>query len=433
MRNGTYLKVKKENLIMIIYAISAVYFANNGGLSTALLSNDIIHLLMLAIFFCVPILGLMLGKIKLLKKDIPIYLLYILMFAVTLHNSDWSLYSTIRYTSILLFCIYVTKSLQLAKYSICMLLFTYYIYAFFTFFEFFDRGFYLNHILPLFEDTAGVLRNAFKLGYMAGITGHTSSNGMFLSCAILIIASRYLAYRNKKDIIILFVFITALLLTGKRGHIIFIILSLYGIYYFSLTGQRATRKIPKIIGIVFLSMCLALIVMQSIPSVSIVASRMQNFFAGEDTSVQIRFKLWNLAINGFKEHPFIGIGWHQFYSKLSYQVGSNRGFETHNVYLQLLCETGIIGFSIYISWFLFILATALNMYKKIVVQPNAKMADKQIIGFAFAFQLFFALYCITGNPLYDWKMNVPYFMTCGIILNYRNALRRQSESFAVVK
>lgn len=429
MGNSNRFKIKKDNLILFIYAISAAYFANNGGLSTALLSNSFIHILMQTVFLGIPLISFCLKKRKAQKKDLHIYLFCILMFATTLYHSGWSIFSTIRFASILLFCIYVCRSKQLAKYTINILLASYYIYAFFTFFEFFDRGFYLSHIMPLFEDTAGVLRNAFSLGYMAGITGHTSSNGMFLCCAMLIIATRYLAKKNKIDIIILLVFFAALLLTGKRGHVIFIVIALYGIFYFSLTGQKASKKLPKIIGVVIIAVGLAFIVIRNIPSLTVVVSRVQNALEGDDTSVQIRFMLWNLAINSFKSHPLTGIGWHQFYSTLSYSIGSNRGFETHNVYLQLLCETGIIGFGIYISWMVYILFSALKTYKKIVILSATDNEDKWIMGFATAFQLFFFMYCFTGNPLYDWKMNIPYYMTCGIVLYYKNQIETRTKPF----
>ncbi len=427
MENSRHFKVKISSLILFIYALSAVYFANNGGLSTALLSNDLIHILMQTVFLGVPLIRLLSRKKKILKQDAYIYVSCILMFLVTLYHSGWSVFSTVRFASILLFCICVSTSKQLAKYTISMLLITYFIYCFFTFFEYVDRSFYASHILPLFADTAGVLHNAFKLGYMAGITSHTSSNGMFLSCAILILSTRYLARKRVIDIVLLLVFFSALLLTGKRGHVIFIILALYGVYYYSLTGQKASTKIPKIVGVLLASAGLFLILIQNIPSLSIVVSRMQSFLEGGDTSVQIRLMLWNLALDAFKAHPLLGIGWHQFYSTLSYYVGSNRGFETHNVYLQLLCETGIIGFGIFFSWIVYNLAAAIRTYKKIMTMPMIEMEDKWFVGFALALQLFFVLYCFTGNPLYDWKMNVPYYMTCGMILFYRRDLQSRTD------
>lgn len=423
--SSTWYKVKKSDLKLFLYAISAAYFANNGGLSTALFSSNYINIAMQAIFIGIPIIELSTRKTKLYKNSLAVYLLCFLMFAITLNRSGWSIYSTVRFASILLFCFYVASEHRLAKYTIRILIITYCVYAFFTFFEFANRSFYASHIMPLFDDTAGLLRSAFSLGYMAGITSHQSSNGMFLSSAILIVATRYLAKKSKIDMVLFFVFFAALLLTGKRGHTVFIVIALYCIYYLSLTGQKASRKLPKIIGIILLSLGMFFVIVQNIPSLSIVVTRMQNFLKGDDTSTQIRLILWKLAIDAFKSHPLIGIGWHQFYSTLSYNVGSNRGFETHNVYLQLLCETGIVGFTVYLAWFLYILGISVNMYKKIVQNVDSQSEDKFLMGFALAFQLFFVLYCFTGNPLYDWKMNVPYFMSCGIAIYYRCSIKKR--------
>ena len=421
-------QVKKMNILNILYAVVVVYFANLGGLSTAYLSKDIISGVMLAAFLGLPILLLLQGRGRLLKSYKSIYIYYILFFLLTLNNSGWSIFSVIRFLCILLFGIYILQSRKTIEYTINLLYFTYVIYGMFTFIEFFNRGFYLSYIYPLFQDVNGLLSNAFQFGYMAGITGHYSSNATFLTCGVLISSTRYLADKEKKNLWMSLFLLSALLLTGKRAHIIFIILALYTIYYFSLTGQKISSKLMKSIGIVIISLCFVTIIINYIPALSVVISRIQTFMEGNDTSTQVRFKLWALALNAFKQHPVLGIGWEQFYSTLSYMVGSNRNFEVHNVYLQLLCETGLLGFSIYISWFIFVLGNAIKVYKKMIMY-DASSRDMYLIGFALSLQIFFLLYCFTGNPLYDWKTNIPYFLSCSIVFYFRRIIKQYSYSY----
>lgn len=67
-----------------------------------------------------------------------------------------------------------------------------------------------------------------------------------------------------------------------------------------------------------------------------------------------RFELWSEALNNFSVNPIIGIGTGQTPAYSSLHLG------THNLYLQILGENGLIGFSL----FFFIWFAALKMMKK---------------------------------------------------------------------
>lgn len=59
-----------------------------------------------------------------------------------------------------------------------------------------------------------------------------------------------------------------------------------------------------------------------------------------------RFYLWGEALKIFSEHPLLGVGAGQtrLYSAINH--------ESHNLYLQMLCETGIVGFFLFLFlWF----------------------------------------------------------------------------------
>lgn len=420
------LRIKKRDMIRYVYLLTILYVVNFSGITTAFLSNDVIKGLNLLAVVLFSMVVLMKYGTTIKMNETYIWLTYLLMFLLVLPNSGWSLANILRYFGVLIFGIETIKSKKISTDLLRLLVINTLIYAFFTYFEFFNRNFYWSHIYILFDDTANNLRNAFKQGYMAGLTNHYSSNAMFLSCGILITATNYLADKKRKSFLLTLILSIALLLTGKRAHILFVFASLFVVYYLSLSNKDAINRFLKTAGVILLGSCAGLIIISFIPALSVFFERMQSLIDGHDTSSAVRLKLWTLAIESFKKRPFIGLGWKQFEYQLSELVGSNRTFNTHNVYLQLLCEVGIIGFSIYVLFFVKTFLKTIKIYIK-MIKINCMSEDTRLIGFSIAMQTFFIMYCFTGNPLYDWKMNIPYFTACGIAYYYDYILFTKKE------
>ncbi|MDY5648766.1 MAG: O-antigen ligase family protein, partial [Lachnospiraceae bacterium] len=74
------------------------------------------------------------------------------------------------------------------------------------------------------------------------------------------------------------------------------------------------------------------------------------FLSGREV---IYLKAWEL----FLENPILGTGWYTFPELTSGLLAVD--IDAHNIFLQLLCETGIVGFSIFMIWFI------VNLYKTI--------------------------------------------------------------------
>jgi O-antigen ligase len=142
--------------------------------------------------------------------------------------------------------------------------------------------------------------------------------------------------------------------------------------------------------------------------------------------------MWKLAINNFKKSPLFGIGW--FGYKYQYNImlfdpsrrAERYGYlNSHNVYLQLLCETGILGFGL-IIW------GGINIFKETFNLLDEEIIDgyniKEILFFSLIMQLFFWLYSLTGNCLYDTMFSFYTFasgLMMGCIIS-KSKLRRLS-------
>ncbi len=108
------------------------------------------------------------------------------------------------------------------------------------------------------------------------------------------------------------------------------------------------------------------------------------------------------------ETTIYGIGWGNFYNRVVTYVNVPNG---HCVYLQLLCEEGIIGFTIFV---IIALATMWISVKNILYFCNKKgIPESRIANIVlFGLTLFF-VYCYTGNALYDMYCYLYFFLFIG--------------------
>jgi O-antigen ligase len=132
-----------------------------------------------------------------------------------------------------------------------------------------------------------------------------------------------------------------------------------------------------------------------------------------------RIKRLNESLQIFKMHPIMGIGWNG--SSYYFEQSSDIFINVHNIYAQLLCETGIIGATLYYAFFISNLIYAIKVIK-CVKNEKINEKDKNVICTAFMIQVFFLLYGFTGNPLYDFQMLFPYVASCSIITYYRRVI-----------
>ncbi len=78
------------------------------------------------------------------------------------------------------------------------------------------------------------------------------------------------------------------------------------------------------------------------------AERFLSLFSGEDTSVGLRFALWESTVAMIEEHPLLGVGWGTYflaYPDYNFFIQDEQVliFHAHNMYLNMLAEVGIPG------------------------------------------------------------------------------------------
>jgi len=105
---------------------------------------------------------------------------------------------------------------------------------------------------------------------------------------------------------------------------------------------RNTKNIRALAPTVFLTLIIAL------PFVAAFSTR---FATLEDESGLMRFGFWGAAWGMFQSSPFVGVGYGNFVKLYGDSLQSLEAghYDAHNLYLQLLAETGVLGFMVFMA------------------------------------------------------------------------------------
>jgi O-antigen ligase len=297
-----------------------------------------------------------------------------------------------------------------------------------TIFQFISPYLYDLWIFPMFNEIGrNEILNLVKYGAYPGFTSQTAYTAGILVNALGIYFC--MGSRSRKNIMPVVVILSALLLTGKRGHLIFMILSCIGVYYFSSRSEKKGLKIFKIILIFFLAGALFLLLVPYYREGSSLARIAGMFIDKEKDITSGRLTLYIRAWEMFMQNPFYGIGWRQFQENSIGFLSRIRTFNVHNVYLQLLCETGIIGTCLVIFPMGY---TFICTIKDITYVANNKFFQLRnnsffYIKYSLFLQLFFLLYSFTGNPLTDKCFFTIYILGCAIFYSCHKEIGKGRE------
>jgi O-antigen ligase len=141
--------------------------------------------------------------------------------------------------------------------------------------------------------------------------------------------------------------------------------------------------------------------------------------------------LISTAYNMFLDKPLFGHGPKMFRvicKDEKYAVGITPCMtHPHNFYVQLLAETGIIGFSFLFSAFTYVLYCAYRQFKSIVLRQKRYLTDYQVCLLA---GILITVWPLTtnGNFFHNWLMIV-YSLPAGFYLHSIYGKNRKNISF----
>ena len=261
------------------------------------------------------------------------------------------------------------------------------------------------------------------------ILGSYLSRMMPMLFAVLCLNHYKIQYINKFAILILILSDIIIYLSGERTAFFYLIL--FSIFVIILTKKfKLLRIVALLFSIIFI---LVLSVNYSTVKERMINRTMEQVYSGDPNTDEKTINVFSVqheivyrtAFKIFLDHKIIGIGPKNFrkvceneiYHTFTKQDRSIYGCQSHphNTYIQLLTETGVIGF-------LFIFIIFLYINYMFVKQKYFDLINKIILYNDYQLFLLLALYISlwplapTGNFFHN-SLNIIYFMPIGFLLN----------------
>lgn len=245
--------------------------------------------------------------------------------------------------------------------------------------------------------------------YYPGFTSQVGYTSFFISTAMGALFCFRKEIFGKAFLPLTMVLFLGMLFTGKRGPIVYLLLALIAVFYFESKGNQRLLRPFQIIGIV-IGAYFALAALNAlgiqIGGIERIYNSINEFLFTGDIDDAGRDQLHEQAMLYFEQSPVFGIGWNNFMKMFTL-----RNTHCHNIYYQLLCETGIVGFSVFIFFFV---TRIIGTIKKLNLSIYMEMKEAPWLKLSLFIQVFFLLYGFSGNPLYDIEETILYFFAVGI-------------------
>lgn len=258
------------------------------------------------------------------------------------------------------------------------------------------------------------------VGYITGLSYQTSNAAWYLTCGgvatgcLLIKNSKKSKTNNIINSILILIFLIMINFTGKRSFLLFAIATFLLVYF---VASPKTKYLTRffIIAILCVSTVIILILLAPYIDEQTSLGRLINLFEADDIMSESsgRDVLYIKAWEYFLQNPIFGIGWGKF-SQIS-------GTETdvHNIYLQLLCETGAVGL---VAFLIPVICQYIYTLRVLFSYKNKKNKYLYLLYFSLFIQTFFLLYGLTGNPIMNMDVFIIFILTGVFAINCKGSV-----------
>ena len=269
---------------------------------------------------------------------------------------------------------------------------------------------YMPFLLPKNMGSLLVYKNELVNGNYSGIMFERAYAATGITLGISIVIAEIIMSKKikKNNVLTLSILFLALFSTGKR---MLLLINFFN-FLFSFLLNNPTRKdnFIKILQMFILLFFVVIISINIFPSLGRVFERFTN---SSNNTIETRSaNYWQYCIRMFKSKPLFGYGINSFTLYVSDFVAKSDIYNAHNIYFQLLGETGIVGVSLFLITFLSIFKNSIKFLKK-----STNEEDKYIVNTIIIFQLVFLIYGLSGNTLYYYSQLLFLFIAISMLNN----------------
>lgn len=414
LRSEKPFVINSDNVISFALVIFYLVISRNGDLS----GNVLLSLSLYGFVFLALILGGSMRRNNGVRNEKLLWLFTLIPF---FYSSPIWLDAVLFAIGILIVIFVNCNTLNLTK-LYKAIIFVAVINAVCVFIQLVDKSFFDSFAQIWYPEGMyqQYLRTMRYESYLNGCNAIAGDTAGYLMICLGLLFCFYLTHRGvkgKSNLLLFILCFAALGLTGKRAILLCGIIS--GLIIYIISG-RASKRFRRF----FFAVIIVLILIRSItfiaelfPSANTivrVAESIEGLIYGNDISSG-RSRLYGYALIQFRSAPILGIGWKHFNQLTTTLYSYNAAHYVNNDYLQVLCETGIVGVvCIYIPMFIFLIKT-IRIYSR--VQKNEIQGDlKLALAFSLFVQLMYLLYSIFEIPLYDRAFFFMYILS--VVIGY---------------
>ncbi len=252
--------------------------------------------------------------------------------------------------------------------------------------------------------------------------------GSFVVAILMILMARAVYDKGSYDHVmwrgLLIIYVVAMCLCFSRGVWLAFIMSMGFLLLQRSEGIRSKKFLIIAGSIAFLVFIL------SIPQLShLVISRASTIFSMSYGSNRERLLRWATAVSMFLKHPILGAGYGSFaFSFVNNPeilgAKSRFGMGAHSEYLQVLAETGIIGF---IGWMGIIVTFFLHGFGLLRKIDKKKMIWRSLIIGIMSAEFALLIHFFVNNLVQSYIVGVPFWLLMGLLPAIGNIAEREKE------
>ena len=223
----------------------------------------------------------------------------------------------------------------------------------------------------------GLFPDPHMLAFYLGLT----------SPLVLVLAASAKKYRLWLAVVYLFLLIV-LLLTFSRGGYLGLVLSVLAMLF--LAWPRLGRPAKALLAS-FFTLVLAITAFSNLP----VAGRFFSSFDISEGSNSDRLAIWQSSLAQTENNPLLGVGLGNYPLAINFNEDYRSAVTSHNLYLDILVETGILGLA---AWLWFMVSSARNA----LGQDQGGDQFKAVLSVClFGSLVYFAVHAIFETPIFN--------------------------------